>query len=106
MPMSPRAELIYFAGCPNVDASRDALRTALAAAGLPPVWLEWDQTEESAPAYVDRYGSPTVLVDGHDVTGAGPAPAGPSCCVRGAPESQAILAALMPADAVLAAVQP
>jgi mercuric ion transport protein len=103
--MSPRAELVYFTGCPNVDASRDALRAALAAARLPLVWQEWDQADATAPAYVDRYGSPTVLVDGRDVTGAGPAPAGPTCCMRGAPDSRAIFAALMRTDAELAAVK-
>ena len=35
---APLIELVYFTGCPHVDAARAALRTALNAAGLPAQW--------------------------------------------------------------------
>ena len=94
MPTTPRVELVYFSGCPHVDAARAALRTALGAAGLPLAWQEWDQTAPTAPTHVQRLGSPTVLIDGRDVTGVGAFSAGLACCAGGAPASDLILAAL------------
>jgi mercuric ion transport protein len=95
MPTTPGVELIYFTGCPYVNAAREALCTALSAAGLPLVWQEWDQTAPAVPAHVQGFGSPTVLIDGRDVTGVGAATsAGPACCAGGAPGSEIILAVL------------
>ena len=94
MPTTPSVELIYFAGCPNVDAARAALRTALGAAGLPLTWQEWDQTAPTAPTDVQGFGSPTVLIDGRDVTGVGASSAGRACCAGRAPGSDLIIAAL------------
>jgi hypothetical protein len=37
--------------------------------GVEPSWSEVDVTAEGAPAYSQGYGSPSVLVDGHEVTG-------------------------------------
>lgn len=99
MPTTPRVELIYFTGCPNVDAARAALRNALGAAGLPLVWQEWDQTAPTAPARVHGFGSPTVLIDGRDVTGVGAYFTGRACRVGGAPGSDLIIAALASAVA-------
>jgi hypothetical protein len=86
-------ELVYFSGCPHVDAARESLRTALDAAGLPPQWVEWDQTNAVTPERVHAYGSPTVLIDGVDVTGARPAD-GMSCRADGIPPTLAIVDAL------------
>ena len=94
MPTTPSVELVYFAGCPHVDAARAALCTALGAAGLPLAWQEWDQSAPTAPTHVQRLGSPTVLVDGRDVTGVGGSLAGRACCTGGAPATNLILAAL------------
>ena len=94
MPTTPGVELIYFAGCPCVDSARAALRAALGAAGLPIAWQEWDQTVLTAPAHVQRFGSPTVLIDGRDVAGIGASSAGRACCAGGAPGANLILAAL------------
>ena len=98
MPIELSVELIYFAGCPFVDAARAALRTAISATGLPLAWQEWDQTAPTAPAHVQGFASPTVLVDGRDVTGVGASSAGP-CCAGGAPGSELILAAIASAVA-------
>lgn len=92
-------ELLYFPECPNVPAAREQLRRALAVFGAPSKWTEIDVTVESAPAHARGYGSPTILVDGKDVTGAVPGD-GSSCRiyadsdVRGAPPLDAIVAAL------------
>jgi hypothetical protein len=95
----PIVELLYFPDCPNVPAAREQLRRACAAAGVPAVWSEVDVTSEGAPSHARGYGSPTVLVDGKDVTGAAPG-VGSSCRiyvgsdVRGVPPLDVIIAAL------------
>ncbi len=62
-------ELVFFEGCPNVGRVRDNLRSALRAAGKDPTWTECDVLAESTPKHRRGYGSPTVLIDGRDVTG-------------------------------------
>ncbi|MFZ5625233.1 MAG: hypothetical protein ACOY71_12560 [Gemmatimonadota bacterium] len=94
MPPPPLVELVYFTGCPHVEAARAALRTALGSMGLPPVWQEWDQAQPTAPAYVQGFGSPTVLVAGRDVSGVGACSTGRACCATGAAQADAIRAAL------------
>lgn len=92
-------ELLYFPGCPHLPAAREQLRRALVSVGLASSWSEHDVTADDAPAHVRGYGSPTVLVDGRDVTGALPGQ-GASCCVyadsevAGVPPFAAIVAAL------------
>lgn len=72
-------ELITDVDCPNVEAARAVLREALDSTGLPHEWTEWDRGAESSPPYARRYGSPTVLVDGNDVSDEGGAADG-NCC--------------------------
>ncbi len=92
-------ELLYFPNCPNIADAREQVRRALTTVGIAPVWDEFDMTADDAPAHARGYGSPTVLVDGRDVTGAAPG-GGPSCRiytgteVRGVPPLDAIIAAL------------
>jgi len=71
-------ELLFFPDCPNVDPARDQLRRALAAVGLPASWTEHDVTAADTPPHLRGHGSPTILVNGRDVTGAQPG-AGASC---------------------------
>lgn len=65
----------------------------------PAQWSEVDVTAIDAPSHARGYGSPTVLVDGVELTGAPPS-AGPSCRlyegsdVRGVPPLSDIVAAL------------
>lgn len=66
---SPRIDLVYHSTCPNVQAARAALRTALDQVSLPPVWTEWNSMAESTPVALQGFGSPTVLIDGRDVLG-------------------------------------
>ncbi len=77
--MTMNIELITDAACPNVEATRAVLREALDAVGFPHEWTEWDRGAESSPPYARRYGSPTVLVDGIDVSGENGAADG-NCC--------------------------
>jgi len=62
-------QLIYDSDCPNVDATREHLRQACEQAGVTTKWREWDRSDDSVPSYVKAHGSPTVLIDGHDVGG-------------------------------------
>lgn len=63
-------ELVYEKTCPNIQAARGALLRAFVEAGVPPRWQEWEVSAPDAPAHVHGYGSPTILVDGRDVSGA------------------------------------
>lgn len=58
-------DLVYFDGCPNADQARANLRAALDGGS----WREWNLADADTPERFRRYGSPTVLVDGRDVTG-------------------------------------
>lgn len=94
-----RVELLYFPGCPHVEAARTQLRRAFERAGLPPEWTELDVTDPGAPVALRGYGSPSILVDGVDVLGAPPGDA--TACrlyvgtdLPGAPPLEALLRAL------------
>jgi hypothetical protein len=97
--MPSLVELVYFAGCPHVEAARAALRVALGRAGLAPVWQEWDQAMPGAPAHVHGLSSPTILVAGRDVTGAEAGAIGRACRADGIPAPEVIVAALRAATA-------
>lgn len=95
-------ELVYFKGCPHVEEAREQLHRALSQAGIDKKWTEWDRDDPACPTRLKGYGSPTILVDGEDVTGAAPAGDG-ACCrsyideggrVAGAPPLGLILTAL------------
>lgn len=99
--MNNRVEIVWDEGCPHVEEARSVVREALASMGLPLRWGEWNVSEAFAPRSACGYGSPTVLVDGADVTGA--EPAGASSCrvytrsdgtTAGAPEVSQVRAAL------------
>ncbi|HSM09259.1 MAG TPA: alkylmercury lyase [Gemmatimonadota bacterium] len=88
-----RIELIFFDGCPNAEQARENLRA------IPGVvsWVEWNLSSPDTPDRFRRYGSPTVLVDGRDVTGeAAPGDEGEamSCRTDGAPSTAVIRRAL------------
>lgn len=77
--MSRTVEFVHFAGCPNADAARQALRSALRAAGRAEEWTEWDLLSPETPDRVRGYASPSILVDGVDVGGASPMRGGIAC---------------------------
>ncbi len=72
MPTSfaPTVDLIFDADCPNVDDARALLRTALKETGLPTEWREWDREAAETPSALRGLGSPTILVNGVDASGA------------------------------------
>jgi hypothetical protein len=96
----PNVELIYDTDCPSVARARAGLEAAFAVAGLAPRWSERLAGERTMAA--GRFGSPTILVDGRDVTGG--APGLEAACrvyrdeggrLLGAPSVDQIAAALM-----------
>ncbi len=98
-------ELLVAPDCPNVPAARTELRRAMRKAGLRPAWTEFDVTSAEAPEHVLGFGSPTILVDGRDVSGAAPSQGTASCrvylgsAVRGVPALETIVRALAAGDA-------
>jgi len=61
-------ELRVWSGCPSHERAGQLLRAALRELGHPdhPVTVRWVETDEEASA-LGFVGSPTFLVDGHDV---------------------------------------
>ena len=97
MDATHRIDLVYFEGCPNADQARENIRAAAGLAGLPPErteWSEWDLMSGDIPEALSEHGSPTVLVDGHDVTGTAPGADGIACRADGAPSPEVIAARL------------
>ena len=66
----PSIDLVFDNECPNVEDARALLRTALVDAGLPPTWREWERAAPNTPAQFQGLGSPSILVDGVDISGA------------------------------------
>ena len=65
---APKVDLVFDVDCPNVDAARCVIRRALVATGFPPVWREWTRDAADTPPALRGLGSPTILVDGTDVS--------------------------------------
>ncbi len=61
-------ELIYERTCPNIEAARTRLVQAFHRLRLPARWHEWEVSRPETPDYARQYGSPTILVDGKDVS--------------------------------------
>ena len=64
-----KIQLLYFVGCPNLEPARLALRDAMAAEKLDQDVEEIDVESPTAPESLRGWGSPTILIDGKDVTG-------------------------------------
>jgi mercuric ion transport protein len=64
-----KVELIYEQSCPNIVAAREQLILAFNQANLTPQWQEWEMNHPETPDYARQYGSPTILVNGQDVSG-------------------------------------
>jgi hypothetical protein len=89
-----RIELVYFEGCPNAESARNSIREAVVASGADMEWKEWNLTAPETPESFRVFGSPTVLVDGVDVTGASGGADAMSCRVDGAPPAALIASKL------------
>ena len=77
MPISLSSSTIG-GSCPNVEAARAHLLEGFARAKLTPSWSEYLIGDLAIPRHARGYGSPTILVDGRDVSGA--APGSDTCC--------------------------
>lgn len=98
-----KIQLLYFEGCPNLESARAAIRDAIAAERIDEVIEEIDVESPTAPDSVRGWGSPTILIDGKDVTGSSRA-TGSSCRLyaNGAPPVDEIRARLVDARSVSA----
>ena len=67
--VAPRVELLHWAGCPSLPAALADLRAAMADAGLDPDAIDVREVVTEDDASRERFvGSPTVRVDGRDVS--------------------------------------
>ena len=95
-------DLVYFVGCPHVEAARRALRAALDSAPGAGAWREWRTDDPALPGYAKGYGSPSIFVAGREVTGCAPTANAHSCRVYmsardgfvGTPDAESIAAAV------------
>lgn len=66
----PHIQFLSFDGCPLAAAAQVALEHALQSCGLRADYYEAvDVLDPSTPESLATWGSPTILVNGHDVTG-------------------------------------
>lgn len=86
-----KIHLLYFDGCPNLEAARRAITEALAAEHVGVQVEEIDITAADAPEWARGWGSPTILIDGAELTGASRA-SGAACRLYpgGAPDVDAL----------------
>jgi hypothetical protein len=68
----PTIQLLIFEGCPLAPAARVSLTEALAELGIL-TYQEINMLDPATPDDLRRWASPTILVDGVDVSGGGPA---------------------------------
>jgi hypothetical protein len=66
--LGPEIDLIFDEDCPHVNEARRLLHVALMASGLPPQWREWKRDAADTPPPLRSLGSPTIVVDGKDVS--------------------------------------
>lgn len=65
-----KIQLLYFEGCPNLEPARAALRDAMVAEQIAQEVEEIDVQSPTTPEELRGWGSPTILVDGKDISGA------------------------------------
>ena len=62
-------ELIVEKTCPNIEAARQQITRACNNLNIKPLWQEWEVSAADAPEHIHGYGSPTILINGKDVSG-------------------------------------
>ncbi len=77
--MKAEITLLYDPDCPNVELTRKNIRQALTELSLPANWREANISKPWVRKHLKVSGSPTVLVNGVDVSDA-PADSGAACC--------------------------
>lgn len=98
-----KVELLFFKGCPNISMARKNLNNAFAKTAIAPQWDEIDLNDPNTSKELKGYGSPTILVDGKDVTGTVPRGESLSCRtyfnakgeITGAPDVEIIVKAIL-----------
>ena len=80
--MSLQIDFIYSKACPNVEEAKSVLHEALRITDTPSsVVNEWETGRDELPAHCQGYGSPSLLVNGKEVTGVEPAEFNEGCAV-------------------------
>lgn len=97
-----RIELIYDDDCPNASGARELLGSVLAELGRPVRWLESCRQDANAPGYVQQFGSPTILVNNHDVV---PLPDSSAAACRVYRSADGRLSGVPPRAALVAAIR-
>jgi hypothetical protein len=87
-------QLVYIQACPQIGAARRRLAAVLRSAGMPLHWEEWDAADPRTPDALRGWSSPTILINGKEVTGAGRASPHAACRLEGPPSALLIMAAL------------
>ncbi len=64
----PLIELIYDGSCPNFGKAKENIYKAMEKTGIVAEIREWERGAKESPGYVRDYGSPTILLDGRDVS--------------------------------------
>ena len=72
-------EILYVAGCPNLEQARRALEAALVEAGVAVSVRQTEVGDAAVAASVGMRGSPTILVNGVDAVTSGGAAGSLSC---------------------------
>ena len=77
-----RVELLYWDGCPSHPQALSDLRSAMADLGLDPQTVEVRHVGSDDSAEAERFvGSPTIRIDGVDISDPGGEPVGLTCRV-------------------------
>ena len=76
-----KIQLLYFPGCPNVQAARNVLEKAMLETSVSLLELrEINVQAPDCPAHLKNWPSPSILVNGKDIEGQSPK-AGAACRV-------------------------
>ena len=94
LPDDIRIQFLFFDGCPLADAAKESLEAALSECGMS-TYEELDIFDPTTPHELRGWGSPTVLVNGGDVTGQ-PKGDSPGCRLYpdGEPSTMTIIAGI------------
>lgn len=100
--MAPQIQFLSFEGCPLASAAKTALELALDTCGMDRGGYEFiDVLDPETPANLAIWGSPTILVNGKDVTGNSGGD-GVACRIYDTPDqvptAEAIIAAIRKSD--------
>lgn len=88
-------DLVFHEGCRNAAEARDHLRYALEQVGLPPSWREWESDDPATPPSLRGLPSPSIVIDGEDISGTPSDAVGGACRINGAPSLDSIVIALL-----------